>query len=538
MTALPWRLRTATGRHALLALACSAALAAPSARAATDLLQAWQAAEQHDRAYAVARAAHAVAQPRRDQAAALWRPNVALTAAAGVGTHDSDVRGAQFAAPGLGTSNGVDFSTSVRGGTATRWALQASQPLYHPQRRAQQQQLGVQADQAELQWQAAQQALLLRTAQRYVDVAVAQEALAVVALQLQAVQRAATEAQDRYDLGSAPITDTHEARARLAALRAQQLAAHSALELKRRLLADSTGLAGAALVVQWPGDIGSAAVAAATPAAPATATTATAAAAPLRALAAWQQDADAANPDIRLQALAVDSARAEVLKHRRAAAPTLDLVAQAGQERLHGSGDFGRARNTSLNAMVGVQLNVPLWSGGMRSAKEGEALALQVQAEAQLEAVREQVAQQVHAAHLALSVGAERVQALTEALAASQSRQGATRLGQEVGDRTLLDVLNAENDSAGARLALAQARSQLLLERLRLAQLAGQLNEDALRGAQQAAALALSPARALALAPEAGQDKQELDKETAAGTGTGTGTGTRTGTGPAAAKGP
>ena len=124
----------------------------------------------------------------------------------------------------------------------------------------------------------------------------------------------------------------------------------------------------------------------------------------------------------------------------------------------------------------------------MRSAKEGEALALQAQAEAQLDATREQVAQQVHAAHLGLSVGAERVQALTENLAASEARQGATRLGQEVGDRTLLDLLNAENDSAAARLALAQARSQLLLDRLRLAQLAGQLNEGTLRSVNQALA--------------------------------------------------
>ena len=460
-------------RLALLALAGAAVASAASVAGATDLLQAWQAAEQHDRGHAVARAAHATAQPRRDQAAALWRPNVALTATAGVGTHDSDVRGAQFAAPGLGTSNGVDFSTSVQGGTATRWALQASQPLYNPQRRAQQQQLGTQAEQAELQWQAAQQALVLRTAQRYFDVAVAQEALAVLALQLQAVQRMSTEAQDRYELGSVPITDTHEARARLAALRAQQLAVQSELDVKRRLLADSTGLAGAALDVQLPAS-GS--------------TTANGAAPlpPVRALAVWQQDAASANPDIRLQALAVDSARAEVLKHSRRAAPTLDLVAQAGQERLHGSGDFGRARNQSLNAMVGVQLNVPLWSGGMRSAKESEALALQAQAEAQLEATREQVAQQVHAAHLGLSVGAERVQALAENLAASEARQGATRLGQDVGDRTLLDLLNAENDSAAARLSLAQARSQLLLDRLRLAQLAGQLNEDTLRTVNQA----------------------------------------------------
>ena len=95
MTAMPLNLHTAV-RLALLALACSV----PAAWA-TDLLQAWQAAEQHDRGHAVARAAHATAQPRRDQAAALWRPNVALMASAGVGSSDTDVRGAQFAAPGL-----------------------------------------------------------------------------------------------------------------------------------------------------------------------------------------------------------------------------------------------------------------------------------------------------------------------------------------------------------------------------------------------------------------------------------------------------
>ena len=454
-------------QRALLAAAVWASSLAPAS--ATDLLQAWQAAQGHDRAYAVARAAHAAAQPRRDQAAALWRPNVALAAAAGVGTNDNKMRGAQFSTPGLGTSNGVDFSTSVHGGTATRWALQASQPLYNPQRRAQQQQLGLQAEQADVQWQAAQQALVLRTAQRYFDVAVAQEALAVLALQLDAVQRVAAEAQERYDLGSAPITDVHEARARLAALRAQQLAAQSDLDVKRRLLSDSTGLAGAALAVQLP-------VARVTSTAPVPT---------LRALDAWQQDALATNPDIRLQTLALDSARLEAQKHSRRAAASVDLVAQAGQDRLHGSGDFGSARNKSVNAMVGVQINVPLYTGGWRSAKQDEALALQAKAEAQVQSTREQVAQQVHSAWLGLSVGAGRVQALGEALAASEARLDATRLGHEVGHRTLLDVLNAENDAAAARLALAQARTGLLLDRLRLAALAGQLDEDTLHSANQ-----------------------------------------------------
>ena len=449
-------------------LALAGVLAAlPSLAAATDLLQAWQAAQQHDRELVVARAAHAAAQPQRDQAAALWRPGVALTAAAGVANGETEMRGAQFSAPGMGPANGANVATSVTGGTATRWQLQASQPLYNPQRRAQQQQLRLQADMADLQWQAQQQQAMLRTAQRYLDVAVAQEALRVTGQQHAAVQKAAEEAQERYRVGSAPITDTHEANARLAALRASQVAAQVDLDVKRRLLADATGLPAAALQARLP-------------AAPAAEQLATA-----LALEAWQQQAEDGNPGIRLQTLAAETARAEARKHGLGAAPSVDLVAQAGQERLHGSGAYGTAQNKSLNAMVGVQLTVPLYTGGWRSAKEEESLRLQDKAEAEALNTREQVAQQVQAAWLGLRMGAQRVHALEQAQVASRARLDATQTGHEVGDRTLLDLLNAQNDDAATALALAQARSALLIDHLRLALLAGQLDEARLRAANQ-----------------------------------------------------
>ncbi|WP_404299189.1 TolC family outer membrane protein [Alicycliphilus denitrificans] len=443
-----------------------ALLIAPAAHA-TDLLQAWQAAELHDRELAVARAAHATADPQRKQASALWRPGVGLTAAAGWGHGESQMRGAQFSAPGMGTSSGVNFGTSITGGTATRVALQASQPLYNLERRAQQQQLNLQADMGDLQWLAAQQAAMLRTAQRYLDLAVAQEALRVLDGQLDAVRKAAAEAQDRFDIGSAPITAVHEAKAQQAQLQARRLAAQTDLDIQRRQLADATGLPAASLQAHLPGALQP----------------------PEQALALWQEQAAAGNPGIRLQQLAADLARTEADKHRAGAAPKLDLVAQAGQDRLSGSGDYGSgARNKQTNAMLGVQLTVPLYTGGYRSAKEEESLAQWNQAQAQLDATREQVARQVHAAWLGLQAGAQRVQALQEALVSAQLRQDATRTGYEVGHRTLLDVLHADNDAAGTRLALAQARSALLLHRLQLAQLAGRLDESELRQAGQALA--------------------------------------------------
>ncbi|ODV07607.1 MAG: transporter [Rubrivivax sp. SCN 70-15] len=386
-----------------------------------------------------------------------------LSATVGAATSETDTSGARFAAPGFGESTGVGFSTSVTGGTLGRWALQASQPLYNPERRAQQQQLRLSADVADSAWQADQQTLALRTAERYFDVALAEESLRVLTSQQAAVQRAADEAQDRFKLGSVPITDTQEARARLAAVRAQVLAAQSDLELKRGLLADSTGLAPAQLDAKLP-------LASAVAGAP-------------RPLDAWRSDAEAGNPGLRMQQLAAEVARQDAAKYTLLAAPTVDLVAQASRERLSGSGDYGPAGNTGVNQMIGIQVSIPLFTGGYRSAKEAEALRLADKAQAEVDRARQQLAQQVRAAWVGLSVGAERARALDAALKAAEARLAATQLGHDVGDRTTLDLLNAENDAASARLALAQARVSVLLDRLRLDALAGRLDEGRLRAA-------------------------------------------------------
>ena len=451
---------------ALLSIALAMALFAQTA-GATDLLEVWRAAAQNDKSYAVDSAAHSAAQPRRDQAAALWKPHVGLTASVGIATSETDAQGAQFSAPGLGQSNGVAFSTSVNNGTSGRWAIAAAMPLYNPERRAQQQQLNLSADVAELEWQAAAQTLMLRTAERYLDLALAEEAVRVLKRQQDAVQRAATEAQDRFKLGSIPVTDTHEAGARLAGLRAQVLAAETDLQLKRNLLADSTGLPTTDLVTQLPAGSGRTVASGST----------------VGPLDPWLSQAQSGNPAIRSQLLAVELAKQEAGKFSRRASATVDLVAQAGRDRLSGSGDFGSASNSGNNRMIGIQLSVPLFTGGYRGAKEAEALRLADKAVAELERTRQQVAQQVRAAWLGLSVGAERVRSLDEALVASLSRADATQTGRDVGQRTTLDLLNAENDAAAARLSLAQGRVALLLDRLRLAALVGQLDEAALRTA-------------------------------------------------------
>ena len=120
---------------ALTAAACALLTALPAQ--ATDLLHAWQAAQTHDPQWLAAQAAHGSAQPLRQQAKALWRPSLGLSASVGRGYGETQMQGAQFSAPGMGTNNGVDFGTSVTHGNATQIALQASQPQHqHPQAKA------------------------------------------------------------------------------------------------------------------------------------------------------------------------------------------------------------------------------------------------------------------------------------------------------------------------------------------------------------------------------------------------------------------
>ena len=436
----------------VLLLACSAVAAS-----AMDLSEAWRATAQYDPQTGVSQAARLAGEARRAQAASLWRPAVMLGATAGLMGAETANTGARFSAPGFGQSDGVAFGTSVRAGLSSRWSVSARQPLVSAERRAQGRQLDIGADMAELEWHAAQQALMLTTAQRYFGLVVAESRLALLNQQQQVVDKALIEAKDRFALGDKPITDTHEASARALALQAQVVAAQTELEMAQTVLAQATGHTGSALQVLAPSD----------DAVPAN----------LPPLSHWLSESMANNFQLRLQAAQVALAQQEAARHSRASSTTLDLVAQAGRDRLSGNGEFGSASNTANQGMIGLQLSVPLYTGGYRSARQDEALRLEDKARSELERGRQQVGQQTRSAWLDVQTAGSRIHALAAARQASLARLDATQLGRQVGDRTTLDLLQASNDASSAELALVLARTELLLNQLRLHALAGSLSE-------------------------------------------------------------
>lgn len=424
----------------------------------TDLMQAWHSARQHDTAFAAARAERRVGEQKQRQSRALLLPQVHAVGALGVGSMNSRTGGAQFTAQGFGTSNDVDFRTDVDRGHTERWSIVVQQPLYDAERVANSRQLDKQAGLAEAKYSNAEQDLILRVAQAYFDLAWARDSEMLLVAERDSAKRSLDETKSRFESGDIPITDANESQARFDMISAQLLAAHSESEIRRAVFFDTTGIDPVNLLQ------------------PVIDTSEEKA-----ALSEWQQRAENNNPLLTMQALGVEIAQADIDKYRALTSPVVALVAQAGEDRLHGDGNYGAGNIETSNWMVGVQLSVPLFTGGMRSAKHAEAIAQTDKVQADLVALHQLVARQTQTAWLGVTSGAAQVRALEQARKSAQLRLSATELGHSNGARSTLDLLNAQTEAYAAERALRQAKYALVMNRLRLAAVAGALDETTLQ---------------------------------------------------------
>ena len=420
------------------------------------LADAWHAAIAHDPTFAAAQAQRDAGRARGSEARALWLPTLSATGSVARSDLDSRTRGAFFSAPGFGSTNGVDFQTSVNGGTATRWGFIAEQPVFDSARLADSTAQKDSARIAEAQYRAAEQDLIVRSARAYFDVLNARAQLQTLQRLRSSAEKTRAEAQVRYEAGDIPVTDMREAQASADAIGVQELDVRSAVTLSEAAFSDLTGQDAANLGVL-----------------PEAATADMPAPDPLES---WTQRAISGSPLLAIQHLAVTTATAQVNRYDALTSPRVSLVAQVEQDSLHGNGDFGAADITGRQASVGIQASIPLFTGGMRSAQRREARALEHQAEAELDGADQQVRQRTRTAWLSLTTAAARVQALRQLRASAASRLDATRLGAEIGGRTALELLSAEADYQRSGADFQRAQSEWLLAGLQLKAVAGELS--------------------------------------------------------------
>lgn len=184
----------------------------------------------------------------------------------------------------------------------------------------------------------------------------------------------------------------------------------------------------------------------------------------------WQEIALQRNPSIQARQLAVESARLAIHRNQAGHLPRLDLVASASVSR---NESLSTLSQESRLHSVGVQLQVPIYSGGGVSASVRQAAADRLRAEADLDGERQTVALDVQKYFQSVINGAAKVDAYRKALMSSEVALEGSMKSLAAGYRTNADVLEAQSKVYTARRDLARARYDYLVARMRLQLQAG-----------------------------------------------------------------
>jgi len=428
-------------RHAIFL----AILAFSQPLAAADLMQTYREARANDPAYASARAARDAGRESLPQGLALLLPTISASAYTQMNDIDIDFRDA---AP-----------SSKREGNTNGYSVSLTQPLFNWQSIVLYKEAGFKVAQAEAVFGQAAQDLIVRVAQAYFDVLASQDSLAFIQAQKTAISEQLAQAKRNFEVGTATITDTHEAQARFDLASSQEIAAQSDLEIKQRALQQIIGKFPDRLVPLRPSTELS-------PPKP-------------NAMEQWVAGAEDRNFAVRIQEAALEIATREIERSRAGHYPSLNLVGSYGKNSASISTTSAVNQGTdSTSRTLGLQLAIPMYAGGGVSSLVRQAIANQEKARQDLETARRSAAQAARQAYLGVTNGMAQVGALEQALVSSQSALDSNKLGYEVGVRINIDVLNAQQQLFSTMRDLSKARYDTLLNGLKLKAASGTLTEE------------------------------------------------------------
>jgi outer membrane protein len=436
--------RPRTGSHAvaggrrrprLLAATFTALLAAAPAHA-LDLREAYEAAQRYDAQLNSARLQLEAVRERLPQAQAGLKPSLGAAVGANVGRYDTDI-------------------TPQRSFDNVQGALSFAFPLYRPGNAALVDQAEIGVRLAEAQLGLAAQDLVSRVAIAYFDVLAARDAVEVAEAQRRAISEQFEAAKRNFEVGTATITDQQEAQARLDLNDAQLAAARNDLTVNQAALTNLTGLPSEGLETLKlevplpapdPADIET-----------------------------WTRLARDANYAVQQAELSRALARIDIDRARYDKRPVVDLVSQAAMLGGKTANSLATQVERTTQVSAGIQLSVPLYSGGALDARERETVAAFQRSESELENARRLSEQNARQAFLGLKSSAEQARALEAAARSSRLALDSNLLGYQVGVNVNVDVLNAQQQLFSALRDLSRARYDVLLNALRLRATAGTL---------------------------------------------------------------
>lgn len=413
-----------------LAIALALALT-PLAAQADDLLQSYQNARNNDPQFAQAESSRLVAAERPVQARAIMLPS-------------------------LGGSIGTTRVNTGAGSSRTgSWGVSLNQTLFDYGNITALRGAKAQDRAGGYVLAAAGQNLITRTSAAYFNVLVQMETLSAAEAAEAAAKKQFDYASKRLEVGLAPITDVHEARAQYDGARANTLLARNAVQDAYQALLEITNVPVATLK-GLPDDF--------KPTLPSE-----------RSATDWINEALASNPTLQAQQANLEAAEAAVATARSGHYPTLGLRASYGKA-ITGLYDPPFLGSNHATTSVSLTLDIPIFSGFAVQSGVHTALAQRDSAADQVEQTRRSIERSTRSAYQAVVTGISEVEARRLEVVSAQSAYDASLVGLEVGTRTVLDVLNNQRTLFSAQQSYAQSKYSFLQSRLLLEQSAGSLD--------------------------------------------------------------
>lgn len=431
----------------LCVLACPlafglAAFAAPAL--GEDLMQIYREALRADPAIAAAKANWEATQEKAPQARAGLLPSVTATASGNLFNYDATIK----SEPRQDINRNFNQYNAV---------VSAAQPIFRYQNLKLYDQAKQQVVQADYVLNSAQQDLVVRVAVTYFDILLAQFNIELAESQKKAVVEQLAQAKRNFEVGVATITDTNEAQAKYDAIVAQEITVRNEYDNRVTALRAIIGRYPKDLKKLGPGLV---------PALPEP-----------NVADYWVDRALKENLSVRIAESNFEIAKLEVDRARGGHYPTVDLV---GSYTAQGS---SAAVSSSLGSdsrtgIIGLQFNLPLYQGGFTDSRVREAIALLEKSRQDLEGARRAALFAAQTGFAGVNSATASVKAFEQAVVSAESALASNILGQEVGIRTFLDVLNVQQNVYSTRRDLADAYFKYLIGVLRLKSSIGALTDE------------------------------------------------------------
>jgi outer membrane protein/protease secretion system outer membrane protein len=434
--------------YSLKSVSLAAALLAGSSTGwAMDLLQVYQAAQTQDATILASRAAATAGRERVPQAKSQLYPNISVSASR---FHNNLIS----TAPNfLGQAQTTD--SAYRSGNE---ALTIRQPIYRSGLVAQYFQAQAQVDEAEANLAQDEQSLAVRVTGAYFEALLTNEQLALVLSQREAFTTQLDAARKSFVAGSGTRTDVDDAQARLDMTYAQEIEARQNMDFTLRQLQSMVQEPVGTLV---PLNVSKLELKEPQP----------------NRLEDWVDKAERNNPQIKALQAQLEAATQEITKSKAGHMPTLDGIAQWTRSD---SENVTNITSRYTNTSMGVQLTIPLFAAGYVSSQVRQSVANKERATQALEAGRRDLGIRVQKEFRGMTEGIPKIKAYEQALRSVDQSVLSSRKSFQAGSRTVLDVLNAEQQRMGVLRDLAQARYVYLISKIRLLALVGEAGPEAI----------------------------------------------------------